>query len=185
VKLDPAVFVLVTGALATGCGPYDWFPPERLARSVFNGWDGWDTVSVQPYQEPMPPVPEGTVPFGGTEGFAEAKARFDTLAPQVRSADATTAWRRYCYPCHGPNGDGRIIVGESFSPAPPDLRSERSQSLTDEQIYAQVRTGSANMIPLSDTLTPVETLLVIARLRTLPERPSEPFFTPKDTRPLE
>jgi hypothetical protein len=185
VRLKVPAVLLAAAAALPGCGAWDWFPPERLARSLFNGWDGWDTVSVQPYQQPMPQVPEGAVPFGGSPDFAEVTAQFEALPASTRQADAPVAWRRYCYPCHGPNGDGRIIVGESFSPAPPDLRSERVQALSDERIYEQVRGGSANMIPLADTLTPLETLLAVDHLRSLSGHPSEPFFTPKDTRPLE
>jgi len=184
-----------------GCGRVDWFPPERWMRAAFNGWDMWATEAVRPYETPMPPVPEGTVPFGGTadaaNGFGsweQALALFEALPADherwgdlaaTRDVLGTQAYARHCDHCHGPNGDGRVIVGESFSPRIPDLGAPAVQEKDDATLWARVRAGGGNMIPLADTLTPLDTLLAIHHVRSLAGAPGVPFFAPKDTEPLE
>jgi mono/diheme cytochrome c family protein len=163
----------------------DWFPFERTLRALFNGWDMWETASVRPYEAPMPEVPSGTVPFGGRPGLSEAQAELAATQPSARAAQADVAYRRFCHHCHGPNGDGRIIVGESFDSRLPDLRSPAVQTQSDAQLYERVRQGGKVMIPLEDTLTPADTLLTIHQVRALAGAPSHPFFEARSTRPLE
>jgi hypothetical protein len=76
-------------------------------------------------------------------------------------------------------------VGESFTPALPDLRIAHAQSLDDRAIFNQLMHGSRNMIPLDDTVTPLEALLTISHLRTLAGAGSQPFFPPASTKPAE
>jgi mono/diheme cytochrome c family protein len=163
----------------------DWFPFERTLRVLFNGWDMWETAAVQPHEAPMPAVPSGTVPFGGRPGLREAQAELAAMGLPARTARADLAYRRFCQHCHGPNGDGRIIVGESFDPRLPDLRSPAVQMQSDAQLYERVRHGGKVMIPLEDTVTPPDTLLAITKVRTLAGAPSHPSFEARSTRPLE
>jgi hypothetical protein len=125
------------------------------------------------------------VPFGGVPGFGQATEALGRLAPAERAARAAVTYRRYCHHCHGPHGDGRIIVGESFAPRLPDLRAAAVQTQPDRALYDRVRQGSALMIPLDDTVTPLETLLAIEHVRNLGAAPSEPFFPAQSTRPAE
>jgi hypothetical protein len=196
----PRTAVLLALA-ASGCGRVDWFPPERWMRAAFNGWDMWAGTAVRPYETPMPAVPEGTVPFQGTasavNGFGtyeQALAVFEALPTgrdrwgdlaETRALLGAQAYARYCDHCHGPNGDGRVIVGESFSPRLPDLRNPVVQQKDDATLWARVRTGGGNMIPLADTLTPLDTLLAVHHVRSLAGAPSVPFIAPKDVEPLE
>jgi mono/diheme cytochrome c family protein len=173
--------ILLLGAL--GCDKGDWFPPERTAREVLNGWDMWDTAAVMPYRMPMVAVPAGSLPIDHQDNFAAGQAELHQLSAQQRRDRGALAYRRYCHHCHGPNGDSRIIVGESFAPAVPDLRSNRAQALDDRAIYNQLMRGSQNMIPLDDTLTPLEAMLTIAHMRTLAGAGSRPFFPPASTKP--
>ncbi len=187
---------------AAGCGRVDWFPPERWMRAAFNGWDMWAGAAVQTHETPRPAVPAGTVPFQGTasaaNGFGtyeDARAAFDALPPadrdrwgdlaEARALLGAQAYARYCDHCHGPHGDGRTIVGESFSPRLPDLRDPAIGARDDATLYESVRGGGRLMIPLADTLSPLDTLLAIHHLRGLAGAPSVPFFAPKDTEPLE
>ena len=167
------------------CDRGDWFPFERTFRALFNGWDMWSTAAVSPHGQPMPPVPEGAVPVGGLRRYEAARAGLDALPAAEKAAGGALAWRRYCHHCHGPNGDARIIVGESFSPAIPDLRLPAAQGRTDREIYDQVQRGGAVMIPLDDTVTPLETLLAIRHLRSLASAPSKPFFPPQSAVPIK
>jgi mono/diheme cytochrome c family protein len=183
-----AIAAAVVGAALLPAALYDWgdwFPFERTARALFNGWDMWSTAAVRPFQKPMPQVPSGAVPFGGTPGFAEAETELGRLAPAERARLAALSYRRYCHHCHGLNGDGRIIVGESFDPRVPDLRAPAVQARTDQDLFEPVRHGGKVMIPLADTLTPLETLLAVRHVRELAAAPSRPFLPAQSTRPAE
>ena len=175
--------MLLLGAL--GCDRGDWFPPERTLREVLNGWDMWDTAAVMPYRTVLPAAPAGSLAIDHQDTFAAGQVELDKLAPQQRRDRAALAYRRFCHHCHGPNGDARIIVGESFTPALPDLRITHAQSLDDRAIFNQLMHGSRNMIPLDDTVTPLEALLTISHMRTLAGAGSRPFFPPASTNPAE
>ena len=46
-----------------------------------------------------------------------------------------------CAICHDSNGSGATTVGSNLYPKPPDLRTERTQSLTDGEIHYIIRNG--------------------------------------------
>src|ERR1700737_1781058 len=46
-----------------------------------------------------------------------------------------------CATCHGQDGSGQTTVGRSLYPKVPDLRSARTQNLTDGQIRYIIRNG--------------------------------------------
>ena len=108
------------------------------------------------------------------------------VVARQRPAEAEkTAYDRYCRHCHGDNGDGRIIVGESLNPAPRDLRSAAVQGRSEAALFDSVANGTQFMIPLARSLDPVEIVLALRHVKTLANAPSRPFYTPKYTRPLE
>lgn len=162
----------------------DYFPLERTARELFNGWDMWDDEAVGPHQSPMPRVPAGAVPTDAPRRtLAAAQQQLAAIPAAQRKPQGALAYRRYCHHCHGPNGDGRIIVGESFSPALPELRDALDGRETEE-LYETLWGGTGRMIPLDATLTPLELLLAIEHARTLGHAPSRPFFPPQSTTPI-
>lgn len=179
-------FLFLLGILMmAGCSKGDYLgPAERMARTLGNGWDMWSTASVQPYEMPMPDTVPGTVPITGKPGYAEARAQLQQMTQAEQTTRAALVYRRYCYHCHGANGDGRIIVGESFGKQLPDLRSPAVQAKSDEQLYQGVANGSLVMIPLRNTVAPVEILLSIGHVRTLAGAPSHPYFPPQSTEPI-
>lgn len=178
--------------VATGCEAiwHDAFgPAERLARTLTNGWDMWQTPAVRPYEHPMPGTPAGAVPARPAPGplatYEHARGSLDALAPAAQQAGAAQAYRRFCHHCHGAGGDGRIIVGESFDVVPRDLRSDDVQDLDDEDLFELVQDGSGAMLALHDTLTPLEVLLAIRHVRGLKGGPSRPFYPPQATTPMK
>jgi mono/diheme cytochrome c family protein len=148
-----------------------------------DGWDMWSTDAVRPYEEPLPPAVPGTVPTVDRFSLAAGRAALDKMPQSDRTSRAALTYRRYCHHCHGPNGDGRIIVGESLELAPTDLRGPDVQALDDRALFEHVQGGGALMLPFAATLSPRDMLLAIQHLRTLKDRPSKPHFSPKNVRP--
>jgi len=178
-----ALLTALAPALLAGCDG-DYFPFERTARELFNGWDMWDDDSVGPHQEPMPRVPAGAVRVDAPRRtLAAAEQQRAALTVAERRRQGALAYRRYCHHCHGPNGDGRIIVGESFNPALPDLR-EVLVDREDSELGETILGGTGKMVALDDTLTPLEALLAIEHARSLRSAPSRPFFPPRSTAPI-
>ncbi len=50
-------------------------------------------------------------------------------------------WADHCATCHANNGSGDTEVGRNLYPRAPDMRSARTQSLTDGQLYYIIRNG--------------------------------------------
>ena len=173
------------GLLLLGCeNGYQDGPFERGARAALNGFDMWATESVRPYEEPMPNQPEGTVQTEDLFSIEKGRADLARLSKKDRARKSALSYRRYCHHCHGPNGDGRIIVGESHEFKPADLRSAHTQAMSDEEIFNHVKEGGELMLPLAATLSPVEIMLVIDHLRSLKDKPSVPHFKPQFTEPI-
>ncbi len=173
------------GLVSEGCSRGDYLGPvERTMRSLTRDWDMWFTPSVRPHEAPLLPALAGTVPLAGKVTYEKALAEMEAIPAGQRPARAALSYRRYCYHCHGPHGDGRIIVGESFDVPLPDLRRPATQQKTDAALFQQVMHGSANMIPLADTVPPAEALLALAHVRSLAGAPSEPFYPPRHAEPI-
>lgn len=184
-RWERVAFAFLIGAFVLGCeNGYQGGPFERGARAVLNGFDMWATESVRPYEDPMPPHPEGAVPTEDFHSMEKGRADYKKMSKEDRSKKSALSYRRYCYHCHGPNGDGRVIAGESHEFKPADLRSAHTQALTDEEIFTHVQEGGQLMLPLAATLSPVEIMLVIDHIRTLKDHPSTPHFKPQFTEPI-
>jgi hypothetical protein len=155
----------------------DWLGPlERGARAALHGWDMWSTDAVRPYEAPMPSVPEGAVPVSGRWGYDQALAIVVRIPAERRDAQGERSYARFCRHCHGPNGDGRVIVGESFDVPLPDLRSDAVRAKGERALFHSVSYGTRNMLPLRDTLSSDDLLLAVRHLDTLSKAPSEPYF---------
>lgn len=185
-RIGISATLIILAFMMTACDRGDYFGPlERTARSVFNGWDMWANESVRPFEQPVVHPVAGTVPLiGQAPDLDSAKSIAAALPEFEQKRRGELAYRRFCYHCHGLNGDGRIIVGESFSPAIPDLRSAMVQSRTDLEMYGFLMNGSPRMISLSDTVPPEDAVLVIEYIRGLKDRPSEPYYAPRNSVPL-
>lgn len=180
----PAVLLLLClGSEACSKGDY-LGPAERTMRSLTRDWDMWFTPVVRPYRPPLLNSVPGNVSVNGKIFYEKALTELNALPAAQRSTMAVRSYRRFCYHCHGPNGDGRIIVGESFDLRLPDLRQPATRQKSDPMLFQQVLQGSANMIPLADTVPPVEVLLALAHIRSLGQAPSNAFYSPQHTDPI-
>ena len=136
-------------------------------------------------QKPVVVLEDATVPREDRFSIQAGRADLEPLDAEKRRERAALTYRRYCHHCHGPNGDGRIIVGESLELAPADLRSAEVQAMSEEALFEHVQSGGSLMIPRGATMSPGEMLLSIDHLRTLEGRESRPHFRPRNTEPLE
>ncbi len=180
------VVALVVLFLVFGLVPWlvvergDWMGPlERLARAMMQGWDMWAVESVRAYERPMPGRPEGAVPVSGRAGYEQGVRAIAALDPSQARERGRVVFARLCDHCHGPQGDGRVIVGESFDVSLPDLRSSEVQGRSDRALFGSVFYGTGNMIPLRETVSPDDLLLALQHVRSLAGAPSRPYFERK------
>ena len=79
---------------------------------------------------------------------------------------AAKAWKKgLCKSCHGVDGSGDTPVGRNLGAK--DLRSEGAQSLTDQQIEAQVRDGKNEMPSYEGVFNAEEIKAVVRYVRLL------------------
>ena len=181
-----AALTLLAAFSLTACDKGDHLGgAERAAREAMNGWDMWATDAVQPHEKPMPLPVHGAMPRTGAPGFEQARAQIAAMHAAVRVKRSELVYRRFCHHCHGPNGDGRSIVGESFGVRPPDLRAPEIQVRSDRSLYDHLSTGTDVLIPLAPIMTPQDRLLAIERLRALAAAPSEPLFERRSVEPVK
>jgi hypothetical protein len=184
VRAIVATLALLAAFSLTACDRGDYLGgAERATREAVNGWDMWETDAVQPHEKPMPLPVQGTVAVNGAPDFEQAQLQVFAMDPAARKQRSELVYRRFCHHCHGPNGDGRIIVGESFGVRPPDLRAPEIQALSDEYLYDHISYGI--LLPLAPIMTPQDRLLAIDRLRALADAPSEPLFERRNVEPLQ
>jgi mono/diheme cytochrome c family protein len=55
--------------------------------------------------------------------------------------DAREHWADHCAPCHGNDGSGETTVGRHVYPPVPDMRTARSQDLTDGELFYAIEQG--------------------------------------------
>lgn len=179
------VVIMAVVFASLGCENGDWLGPvERGLRSGVNGWDMWATESVRPYENPMPAAVPGTRPITPGLDFKQARVAVHGLKADEREERAALTYRRFCHHCHGPNGDGRIIVGESLDIKPADLRASKVQSKTDRAIYSHIVSGGELMVPFQATMSPVDMMLAVEYVRTLSSKPGKPYFPRRHTKPI-
>ena len=180
------IFLIAILLATTGCEDGDWLGPmERGMRAAFDGWDMWATDAVRPYEDPMPSTVPGTIPTDGIVSFETAQKQAQSMSPGDSQMRADLVYRRFCHHCHGPNGDGRIIVGESLDIAPKDLGSLTVQRKSDKQLFQHLETGGRLMVPLLETMSKEDMILVIGKIRSLKGSASRPYFKTQFDTPLE
>jgi cytochrome c553 len=56
-------------------------------------------------------------------------------------AEARGHWAEHCAMCHGNDGRGQTTIGRNLYPKAPDMRSERTQDLTDGELFSIIKNG--------------------------------------------
>ncbi len=131
----------------------------------------YDQESVRPYKKEMPPMDERTIPVQG--GFqtlltADPRTLRSPVPPtEVSLKNGREAYGYFCVQCHGPRLDGMGMVGQSFSPLPADLTSERVQSQADGELYAKIRLGYKRHPRLYTTVAETDTWAIVTYMKSL------------------
>jgi cytochrome c553 len=81
----------------------------------------------------------------GARRLAMPKAAREMQNPVPFSGDILVEARRHfadhCASCHGNDGSGNTEMGRNLYPKAPDMRMQRTQELTDGEIYFVIRNG--------------------------------------------
>jgi len=132
-------------------------------------------LAPQPYEHSRPPVP-GTVPITGVERELHVDNEADLPAinrvrnPVARTAESLDRGKEvfgiYCYPCHGPTGQGDGPVAEKFI-QPPSLTAEKAKGYTDGYMYELLRFGRGIMPMYGDKVRGADRWHVVNYIRSL------------------
>jgi mono/diheme cytochrome c family protein len=122
----------------------------------------YDQASVRPYEQPQLAPAEGAVARDDVQAVRPSDAEMAASVEPGR-----LAYRRYCWPCHGPNLDGKGTVGPSFPTEFLSLTDYLFVELSDEEFYDIIGQGSGQHPPLASTMTPTERWQVIAYIRAV------------------
>ena len=131
--------------------------------------------ALQPYDHSRAPVP-GTVPITGVERELHVDNDADLPAvnrvrnPVPRTAESLDRGKEmfsvYCYPCHGPTGQGDGPVAEKFI-QPPSLTAEQARGYSDGYFYALIRYGRGIMPMYGDKVRGLDRWHIINYIRSL------------------
>jgi cytochrome c553 len=56
-------------------------------------------------------------------------------------AEARAHWADHCATCHANNGSGQTEIGRNLYPKAPDMRRDRTQDLTDGELFSIIKNG--------------------------------------------
>ncbi|MBI5583147.1 MAG: c-type cytochrome [Deltaproteobacteria bacterium] len=130
-----------------------------------------DDEALNVYQLSLPARPRGTIPLGGgIEVLRKADPRrLRNPRPLTRAVldQGRQAYSHYCWPCHGPELDGKATVGQSFYPLPTDLLGPTVQNQSDGELFYKISLGYKRQPPLYATLAAADRWAVIHYLRAL------------------
>lgn len=134
----------------------------------------WETPAVRPHEQPLLIMEPGVVPFNGGEAeYRNAKA--EELISPLKNDDpkvvesGKSLYFTYCAQCHGKYHDGNGTVGQSFSPLPSDLQSDKVQSLSQGVLFKEISYGVPNgrQPPLATTIEIMDRWRIIAYIKSL------------------
>jgi mono/diheme cytochrome c family protein len=134
----------------------------------------WETPAVRPHEQPLLIMEPGVIPFDGGEAeYRNAKAE-ELISPLKNDhpkvvASGESLYFTYCAQCHGKYHDGNGTVGQSFSPLPSDLQSEKVQSLSQGVLFKEISYGvpGGRQPPLATTIEIMDRWRIIAYIKSL------------------
>lgn len=86
-----------------------------------------------------------TVIAGSVRNLAIARRARDLRNPVERAPEIIASGRAHfadhCAVCHANDGSGKTEMGQGMWPKPPDMRLERTQSLSDGELFYIIEQG--------------------------------------------
>jgi mono/diheme cytochrome c family protein len=134
----------------------------------------WETPAVRPHEQKLLIMEPGVIPFNGGEAeYRNTKA--EELISPLKNDDpkvvesGKSLYFTYCAQCHGKYHDGNGTVGQSFSPLPSDLQSDKVQSLPQGVLFKEISYGVPNgrQPPLATTIEIMDRWQIIAYIKSL------------------
>lgn len=124
---------LVGGALVAGVFAY----------VIYTGPKMKEQPHIRAYQSVVPALPRGSVPVQVPITLDDSAAQLagPVAATPSDLSNGKTYYTYYCVFCHGEKGDGIGAVGESWDPAPADLRTDRVRQMNRPQLLKSMLTG--------------------------------------------
>lgn len=123
------------------------------------------------YRSALPDLRAGSIPVtGGLERLRRIPP--DELQLSLQPTEAVLrqgkkAFETYCLHCHGPGGNGKGTVGQSFAPLPADLKSAYVQNQTDGAIFHRISLGYKRHPPLGYTVSEKDRTALVYYIRSL------------------
>lgn len=126
---------------------------------------------IREFQMTMPAPVAGTVPVIPGERLPSAAEAASMRNPLLKTRQALASARiyysYYCIFCHGDGGAGDGPVGNSYVPAPADLRSARVAALRDADLLRASLTGPGHEPVLERVVPPEHRWYLVLFIRSL------------------
>ena len=147
------------GAVALMLGSVFWFGP-RMYRQP----------NLRTYAAAVPLPPSNSVPVATAWAPAPTAAEAAALVNPAPDTDASRQRGRiyyeyYCLACHGAACDGKGPVGESYMPAPADLRAAVPRIVPDGELLRRMLTGVGHSPVLERVVRPEHRWELVRYLR--------------------
>ena len=130
-----------------------------------------DQESVRTYEAEPPEAPVQSIPVSG--GVAQLRnadpqrMKNPLSATNEVIARGKASYEYFCVMCHGPEGDGRGTVGQSFAPLPTDLRGAYVRDQSDGLLFYRISLGFKRHPPLYGTVASDDRWAIIHYLKSL------------------
>lgn len=126
---------------------------------------------LREFQMNLPPRPAGTVTVRRPDlTAAESDGLKNPLQANVANLTrGKVYYQYYCIFCHGDTGAGNGPVGQSYTPVPTDLRSEKVARYADGELLRAMLTGVGHEPVLERVVPPEHRWYLVLFVRTLPQ----------------
>jgi mono/diheme cytochrome c family protein len=118
--------------------------------------------NIRPHQAVFAPLPANLAPYSTPAGPPAASMPADQAL-----AAGKVYYGYYCAFCHGAAGRGDGPVGESYTPAPADLRTAAVRGYSDAQLERAMLTGPGHEPVLEQVVWPAYRPALMAYVRQL------------------
>ncbi len=154
-KIIFAIAVLGVGGMFTAM----FIGPHMIEQPTFRA-----------YQAVLPTLPAGAVPATQPVQDLPGARREVAMADPQRLYKGQAYYHYYCVFCHGTDGEGQGLAGQSFFPPPADLRAARIQAYSDEQLRDAILNGIGHTPVMEYTILPQHRWYLVAYVRSLAKK---------------